>query len=98
MSRALPFVAVLALLAAPVFAQQKPAKGPSKADLDKLMAATDDIAARVSKLRGLPIKKPIARGVMTRAQVEARVKLRLEEEYAAVEIAEEERAMKRLGL
>jgi hypothetical protein len=93
MRRVLPLPLVVALISAAA-AQ----KVPSRAELDKLMATTDDLADRVAKLRGLPVKKALARGIMSRAQIEARVKLRLEEEYAAVEIAEEERAMKRLGL
>ena len=58
----------------------------------------DDLAKQVSKRRGLPLKKPIARGVMTRDQIEKRILQRLAEDYAEADVAGEERGMKRLGL
>ncbi len=70
----------------------------SKEDLDALIAATDDIAKAVSKLRGLPVKTKIARGVMSRDQITKRLLEKVDEEYKPEEITEEERAFKRLGL
>ena len=58
----------------------------------------DDLAKQVSKRRGLPLKKPIARGVMSRDQIEKRILQRLTEDYAEADVAGEERGMKRLGL
>src|SRR5262249_31954698 len=56
------------------------------------------LAKTVSRIRGLPQKKPIARGVMTREEITKRLLDRIGQEYAAEDIAGEERAMKRLGL
>lgn len=71
---------------------------PDRKELEKLLAETDAIAEKVSKIRGLPIKKPITRGIMSKEEVTKRVLLRIDEEYAAVELDQEERAAKRLGL
>lgn len=73
-------------------------KKPSATELEKLLASTDEIARMVAAIRGLPARKPITRGVMSKAEVQKRVRQRIEEEYAAIEIAEEERVTKRLGL
>jgi hypothetical protein len=71
---------------------------PDKKDLDQLLADTDAIAKSVSAIRGLPIKKDIARGVMSRPQIEERVKQRIDEDYGAAELATEALAAKKLGL
>ena len=74
------------------------AKLPDRAGLEKLLLETDAIAATVSSVRGLALKKALTRGIMSRPEIEARVKLRLEEEYKPNEMASEERALKRLGM
>jgi hypothetical protein len=71
------------------------AAGPDK---KKLLAEADEIARRVSKLRGLAIKRPIRRGVMGKEQITQRLLGRVRQEYRPEEIAAEELAMKRLGL
>jgi hypothetical protein len=71
---------------------------PDRAELDKLLAETDAIAATVAKIRGLELKKPIARGIMSREQIEKRVLERIGEEYGGDELAAEARAAKKLGL
>jgi hypothetical protein len=71
---------------------------PTKEELDELMAATDEIAKTVSKLRGLPVKKKIDRGVLSREQITKRLLEKVDEEYKPDEISQEERALKRLGL
>ncbi|MFH0902720.1 MAG: hypothetical protein V2A73_18975 [Pseudomonadota bacterium] len=63
-----------------------------------LLKETDDIAIRVSKLRGLPILKPIARGLMSREAITQRILARLDEEYSPSELLGEEQTYKRLGL
>jgi hypothetical protein len=70
----------------------------AKADHDKLLAEADRIAAKVSRLRGLAIRRPIKRGVMSKPQITKRLMARVQQEYAPDEIASEELAMKRLGL
>jgi hypothetical protein len=67
-------------------------------DTKKLMADADRIAARVSKLRGLALRRPIRRGVMSKPEITERLLARVRTEYGPDEIASEELAMKRLGL
>src|SRR5262245_63286888 len=77
---------------------QTPESRPSKSDLQALMAATDEIAKTVSELRGLPVKKPIARGIMSREDITKRLRLRIDEEFTGDEIIAEEADLKRLGM
>jgi hypothetical protein len=71
---------------------------PSQDDLQALLKSTDDIAATVSHLRGLPIKTKIARGLMSRPEITKRLLQRVDEDYPAGELIAEERAYKLLGL
>ena len=65
-NRPLLKLAAACLLGA-LIAFQSPARGkPGQKELEELLADTDKIAAKVSKIRGLEVKKPIARGVMSR--------------------------------
>lgn len=66
--------------------------------VDPRLAKADEIATRVSTLRGLAVKRPIKRGVMDKAQIRARILERMDQEYAPAELAAEEVAMKRLGM
>jgi hypothetical protein len=84
------FMTTLALLAA---------SGTGAADDHaKLLADADRIAGEVSKLRGLKIRRAIKRGVMNKQQLEERLLERVREDYQPEELANEERALKRLGL
>lgn len=67
-------------------------------DKQKLLADADRIAAKVSQLRGLAIRRPIKRGVMSKPEITKRLLARVNSEYKPDEIASEELAMKRLGL
>jgi hypothetical protein len=69
-----------------------------KSELDKLLASTDDIAKTVSDIRQLKIKRPIARGVLSKPEITKRLMARVDEEYAPDEIVAEEKALKLLGL
>src|SRR5882672_10828260 len=71
---------------------------PSPAELQKLLDETDSIAKTVSDIRGLPVKKRIARGVLSREAIEKRLLERLEVDYAPGELRSEAVALKRLGL
>lgn len=73
-------------------------KLPDRTALEALLAETDAIAKTVSSVRGLALKRPLVRGIMSRPEIEARVRLRLEEEYRPTEMLAEELALKRLGL
>ncbi len=73
---------------------QKVAAPPASA----LLAAADDLLRQVSALRGLRAKTPVARGVLSRAEIGERLKVRLAEEYTPAEIDAEARVLRRLGL
>ena len=68
-----------------------------KANRSELDVKISTIAARVSEIRGLKIKKPIVKGVMNQKQLKDRLLLRIHEDYTAEEIASEEIMMKRFG-
>jgi hypothetical protein len=86
MRRPVLVVLCLVCLAAPAAAQTK------------LAGEVDALAKQVSKIRGLPIKRPIARGVLSRDEIEKRILERVAEDYSDADVAGEERTMKRLGL
>ena len=76
--------------------------GPARADdptwTAKLVARADDIAAKVATLRGLAIKRTIAKGVMDDAGLRARILLRMDEDASAAERAADAAVGKRWGL
>ena len=99
----IPLVLALSVVSASAARAQAPspspaAPPPAPGDKQKLLAEADTIAAKVSKLRGLAILKPIKRGVMTKPQITERLLARVKDEYKPEDIANEELAMKRLGL
>jgi hypothetical protein len=63
-----------------------------------LLAETDSIAREVGSIRGLAIKRPIARAVKDRAAIRAAVLAELARDSSDAEIAVEARVFKRLGL
>src|SRR5262249_36730593 len=63
-----------------------------------LLTLADQAAAQVSRTRGLAILRPIAKGVMDRPQILARLHQRVREEYAPGEVALEAEILRRLGL
>jgi hypothetical protein len=64
----------------------------------KVVARGDEIGKRVSKLRGLKIKKPIAMGVMNEAELRTRILARLDEDSPPAERAAEAAMVKRWGV
>ena len=98
----------LGLVAAPPAARAKkkpapttktaPAKAPPKAPKDALLAAADEIARQVAGLRGLSLKAPLQRGVLSRDEIGAKLKDRIGKEYTPEEVRTEARVLKRLGL
>jgi len=83
-------------------AKKKPAtatpKQTPKAPKDALLAAADEIARQVAGLRGLALKAPLQRGVLTRDEIGAKLKDRIGKEYTPEEVRTEARVLKRLGL
>jgi hypothetical protein len=71
---------------------------PSRKEIDALLASTDEIAKLVSEIRGLPIKKPISRGALSRDEITRRMVENVDKEYKPEEVEAEARAWKRLGL
>lgn len=64
----------------------------------RLLQKADAIAAKVAALRGLAQKRPIARGVMQKDEIRARLIERIGDEYSPEEIAAEELALKRFRM
>ena len=71
---------------------------PAKPASAALLAATDDLLRQVSALRGLKVKGPVARGVLSRAEISEKLRARLEKEYTPAEVSAEARVLRRLGL
>jgi hypothetical protein len=87
--------AALWLLVVSCFAADASAE-PVKAS--PLLAATDDLLRQVSALRGLRIKSPVARGVLSRDAIGEKLREKLNKEYTPDEVDGEARVLKRLGL
>jgi hypothetical protein len=69
--------------------------GPPK---EALLAAADEITRQVAALRGLKVKAPIQKGVLSRDAIGGKLKERLAKEYTPEEVRGEARVLKRLGL
>jgi hypothetical protein len=91
-----PFLAALLALAVPTAAVAD--TKPTPAELQKLMDETDAIAQTVSSIRGLPVKRRIERGILSKEEVEKRVISHLDRDTPPGELHAEELALKRLGL
>ena len=63
-----------------------------------LLAAADDITRQVVALRGLEVRRPIARGVLSRDEIGRKLQARIAKEYTPEEIRVESRLLKRLGM
>lgn len=64
----------------------------------RLMALADELAASMSRLRGLAPRGPIDRGVMSRDQIVARLRARTRAEYPPGEMELEGELYRRLGM
>jgi hypothetical protein len=63
-----------------------------------LLAAADDITRQVANLRGLEPKRSVAKGVLGRDAIGAKLRERIGKEYTPEEVRVEARTLKRLGL
>jgi hypothetical protein len=91
---AAPGLAIALLAACLALADEK----PERKELEQLLAGTDEIAAKVSAVRGLPLETQVARRIMSREEIRARILQRLAEEYSDAKVAGQERALKRFGV
>lgn len=64
----------------------------------RLFALADQVAGRMTEIRGLSQRRPIARGVMSRDQIVARLRARTEAEYPPGELDLEGELYRRLGM
>ena len=86
-------------LVGPVGADPAPAAAVSDPDwLAKLIARTDEIAAKVATVRGLKLLRPIDKGVVDDDQLRARIVARMDEDSPPAKRALEAAAAKRWGL
>lgn len=81
----------------PARSEEPPAAATSRSQL-LLLQAADEITRQVSTLRGLPIKAPVQRGVLTRAEIGQRLRERIAKDYSAEEVRIESGVFKRMGL
>ncbi len=88
---------LLAGFVLPLLLGQAEAKD-GNASTSKLMARAGEVAKKVAKLRGLAIKAPIARGVMSKPQIKARILELIDREYTKDELDAESLGYKRFGL
>lgn len=63
-----------------------------------LVQAADEIAKQVAALRGLPLKTPFDRGVLTRTEIGQRLRERVAKDYSPEEVRIESGVFKRMGL
>src|SRR5438105_4133953 len=73
----------------PVAAAKPAQKATPKAPKDALLAAADEIARQVAGLRGLNLKAPLQRGVLSRDEIGAKLKDRIGKEYTPEEVRTE---------
>jgi hypothetical protein len=67
-------------------------------DVETLLRSVDEIVADLARMRGMPPKGPIARGVKSKEDIRAYLVGRLAEEYPREEVEIEARVLRRLGL
>ena len=67
-------------------------------DAERLKRLADEITQQVVKLRGLALKRPMPRGVLSRQEIRKRLEERLAKEFPRTEIETEGMVLKRLGL
>jgi hypothetical protein len=79
-------------------AKKTATKAAPKSPKDALIAAADEIARQVAALRGLPLEKPLQRGVLSREEIGAKLKDRIGKEFTTTELRDEARVLKRIGL
>lgn len=65
---------------------------------DALLSAVDEITRQVVAIRGLPLKSPFRRGVLSREEIGRRLKERINKEYTPEEVLIEAGVLKRMGL
>jgi hypothetical protein len=70
----------------------------ARAGVQALESLVDTLSARMASVRGLTLRRPVPRGVMSREQIVARLRQRTREEYPPGEITLEGELLKRLGL
>ena len=83
---------------APAAAPSQNAGPQSKTAPSALLSAADEIARQVATLRGLPQTTPFSRGVLSRAEIGAKLRERISKDYSAEEVQVESAVLKRMGL
>src|SRR5579872_6454426 len=74
------------------------ATAPAKAPREALLDAVDEITRQVAALRGLPLKTPFKRGVLSREEIGQKLRERINKEYTPEEVKAESGVLKRMGL
>ncbi|MBI5482829.1 MAG: hypothetical protein HY906_28495 [Deltaproteobacteria bacterium] len=89
---------LLALALVSAWALTATAAPEAAPDAERLKRLADEITAQVVRLRGLPLKRPMPRGVLSRAEIRKKLEERLAKEFPKAAIAAEGMVLKRLGL
>lgn len=87
-----------ALLAAAAIAPDRAGAADADDWVTQLIARTDVIAAKVAKIRGLALKRPIEKGVVNDDQLRARILARMDEDNPPAKRLVDAAAAKRWGL
>ncbi|MDP3279162.1 MAG: hypothetical protein Q8Q09_28485 [Deltaproteobacteria bacterium] len=80
------------------YAQTAPDAGAAPEPRAQSAPMVDEITARVSRVRALSVRGPIASGVLSRDEILARLRGRIAQEYQADELAREGLLFRTLGL
>lgn len=65
---------------------------------EELLKSADEVLAEISRLRELPAKSPIEKGVKNREEIKAYIVERIQKEYPAGDLELERKALVKLGL
>src|SRR5579872_988381 len=85
----------LLLFATAAFAQQS---ATQQSSVQSLLSQADEVLKQMSQLTGLPIKGPLKKQVLSRAEIEKYIRQNLHEEMTPAEIHAQEALVRALGL
>jgi len=95
MAAAISVLPLLTCLPTPAFAQVPTAAAPKAASL---LATADAVLQEMSAVTGLPIKGPLKKLILSRAEIRKFLEENLDEEYTPQQIRKEEAQLKAFGL
>jgi hypothetical protein len=79
-------------------AQTPATRTPTASQADSLLATADDVFQEMSRTTGLPIRAPLKKQILSRAEIRKYLEASLQEEYTPQEIHVQESVLKAFGL